>query len=294
MLKKTLIFLTKNDKMLYKHYQNKKGKKMNYETAAYLLDKISEIQGVLIQKPPSLPTNFGYVISRIFLYAVILFLGFCFFRYENSEKIKNRISAGILGITLGYILATLFLFFSVILVMAFKTDEQNYFGEKYFAPFELFQIADERNKFNSERTEALKEEKEVLQEINKSISSNTKFSELGTAKKFLEKKEQILKAEYEKEKKISEKIMSISKKEVLLSVKGHDFLKKLNENQLEYLAKAVTFRTGTYKNFSELKISFDESSENNLPNLLKNNALVEDYINNLSRKVDKELAAEKI
>lgn len=267
---------------------------MNYETAAYLLNKISEIQEMLIQKPPALPTNFGYVISRIFLYAIILFLGFCFFHYENSEKIKNKISVGILGIILGYILATLFLFLSVILVMAFKTDEQNYFGEKYFAPFELFQIADERNKFNSDRAKALKEEEEILQEINKMISGNTKFSELGTAKKFLEKKEEILKAKYEKEKKISEKIISISKKEVLLSVKGHDFLKKLNENQLEYLAKAVTFRTGTYKNFSELKISFDESSENNLPNLLKNNALVEDYINNLSRKVDKELATEKI
>lgn len=88
--------------------------------------------------------------------------------------------------------------------------------------------------------------------------------------------------------------MSSSKKKVMLSIKEYDFLKKLNENQLEYLAKAIAFRTGTYKKFSELKISFDESSENNLPNLLKNNALVEDYINNLSRKVDKELAAEKI
>ena len=165
---------------------------------------------------------------------------------------------------------------------------------EYFAPFELIGIADKRNKFNSERAEALKEEKEVLQEINKSISSNTKFSELGTAKKFLEKKEEILKAKYEKEKKISEKIISISKKEVLLSIKEHDFLKKLNENQLEYLAKAVALRTETYKNFSEFKISFDEPSENNLPNILKNNALIEDYINNLSGKVDKELAAEKI
>ena len=259
---------------------------MNYETATYLLDKISEIQEVLIQKPPALPTNFGYVISRIFLYVVILFFGFCFFRYESSEKIKNKISAGILGITLGYIFATLILFFPFVIVFDLQVE--------YFAPIELIEIADKRNKFNSERVKVLEEEKEVLQEINKSISSNTKFSELGTAKKFLEKKEQILKAEYEKEKKISEKIMSISKKEVLLSVKGHDFLKKLNENQLEYLAKAIALRTETYKNFSELKISFDEASENNLPNLLKNNALVEDYINNLSKKVDKELAAEKI
>ena len=259
---------------------------MNYETATYLLDKISEIQEVLIQKPPALPTNFGYVISRIFLYVVILFFGFCFFRYESSEKIKNKISAGILGITLGYIFATLILFFPFVIVFDLQVE--------YFVPIELIEIADKRNKFNSDRVKALEEEKEVLQEINKSISGNTKFSELGTAKKFLEKKEQILKAEYEKEKKISEKIMSISKKEVLLSVKGHDFLKKLNENQLEYLAKAIALRTETYKNFSELKISFDEASENNLPNLLKNNALVEDYINNLSKKVDKELAAEKI
>lgn len=259
---------------------------MNYETATYLLNKISEIQEVLFQKSPSLPTNFGYVISRIFLYAVILFLGFYFFRYESSEKIKNKISAGILGIILGYILATLFLFFPIVIVF----DPQ----AEYFAPLELIEIADKRNKFNSKRAEALKEEKEILQEINKMISGNTKFSELGTAQKFLEKKEQILKAKYEKENKISEKIMSISKKEVLLSIKEHDFLKKLNENQLEYLAKAIALRTETYKKFSELKISFDEASENNLPNLLKNNALVEDYINNLSKKVDKELAAEKI
>lgn len=259
---------------------------MNYETATYLLNKISEIQEVLFQKPPSLPTNFGYVISRIFLYAVILFFGFVFFRYESSEKIKNKISAGILGITLGYIFATLILFFPFVIVFDLQAE--------YFAPLELIEIADKRNKFNSERAEALKEEKEILQEINKMISGNTKFSELGTGQKFLEKKEQILKAKYEKENKISEKIMSISKKEVLLSIKEHNFLKKLNENQLEYLAKAAAFRTGTYKNFSELKISFDESSENNLPNLLKNNALVEDYINNLSKKVDKELATEKI
>ena len=191
-----------------------------------------------------------------------------------------------MGITLGYIFATLILFFPFVIVFDLQVE--------YFVPIELIEIADKRNKFNSDRVKALEEEKEVLQEINKSISGNTKFSELGTAKKFLEKKEQILKAEYEKEKKISEKIMSISKKEVLLSVKGHDFLKKLNENQLEYLAKAIALRTETYKNFSELKISFDEASENNLPNLLKNNALVEDYINNLSKKVDKELAAEKI
>lgn len=264
----------------------RKEKNMNYETATYLLNKISEIREVLFQKPPSLPTNFGYVISRIFLYVVILFFGFYFFRYESSEKIKNKISAGILGITLGYIFATLILFFPFVIVFDLQAE--------YFAPLELIEIADKRNKFNSERAEALKEEKEVLQEINKSISSNTKFSELGTAKKFLEKKEQILKAEYEKENKISEKIMSISKKEVLLSIKEHDFLKKLNENQLEYLAKAVAFRTGTYKKFSELKISFDEASENNLPDFFKRNPVVEDYINNLSKKVDKELATEKI
>ena len=255
---------------------------MNYETAAYLLNNISEIQEALIQKPPLLPTNFGYIISRIFLYATIFFLGFYFFYSEETRKIES----GIFGAVIGYVWAAFILLFCA----AFVSDESTL----YFAPFELFQIADKRNKFNSDRAKALKEEKEVLQEINKSISSNTKFSELGTAKKFLEKKEQILKAEYEKEKKISEKIMSISKKEVLLSVKGHDFLKKLNENQLEYLAKAIALRTETYKNFSELKISFDEASENNLPNLLKNNALVEDYINNLSKKVDKELAAEKI
>lgn len=57
----------------------RKERKMDYETATYLLNKISEIQEVLIQKPPLLPTNFGYIISRIFLYATIFFFGILFF-----------------------------------------------------------------------------------------------------------------------------------------------------------------------------------------------------------------------
>ena len=57
----------------------RKERKMDYETATYLLNKISEIQEVLIQKPPVLPTNFGYIISRIFLYAIILFFWILFF-----------------------------------------------------------------------------------------------------------------------------------------------------------------------------------------------------------------------
>lgn len=90
-----------------------------------------------------------------------------------------------------------------------------------------------------------------------------------------------------------EKIISSSKKEVMLSIKEYDFLKKLNEDQLEYLAKAVAFRTRTYKNFSQVKIRFNEDLDNNLPDFFKRNPLVEDYINNLSEKVDKELMAEK-
>ena len=46
---------------------------MNYEKVTDLLEKISEIQKVLLSEPPSIPTNSGYVISRIFIYAVIIF-----------------------------------------------------------------------------------------------------------------------------------------------------------------------------------------------------------------------------
>lgn len=66
--------------------------------------------------------------------------------------------------------------------------------------------------------------------------------------------------------------MSISKKEVLLSVKNYDFIQKLNEDQLKYLTKAVAFRTKIYKNFSELKIGFNEAIDSNLPDILRDNA----------------------
>lgn len=63
---------------------------MNYETTTYLLNKISEIQEVLFQKPPSLPTNFGYVISRIFLYVV----DFIFFVMKAVKKLKIKFRRG--------------------------------------------------------------------------------------------------------------------------------------------------------------------------------------------------------
>ena len=266
---------------------------MNYETVTYLLYKISEIQETLIQDPPALPTNFWYVISRIFIYVSIIFFGICFFHSEKTKKIGEKIFVGIMGNIVGYFFAFFILFFLTIFVLLANNDKRK-LDEIYFAPFELIKITYERNQFNAKKNEAIKEEKEILKEINKITNNNPKFSELKSAKNFLFEKEKILKAKYEKENKILEKIMSISKKEVLLSVKDYDFLQKLNEDQLKYLTKAISFRTKTYKNFSELKIVFNEALDNNLPDILQDNSLVENYINSLSEKVDKELAMEKL
>lgn len=185
-----------------------------------------------------------------------------------------------------------FIFLTIFVLLA--NNDKRKLDEIYFAPFELIQITYKRKEFNIERNEALKEEKEILKEINKITNNNPKFSELKSAKNFLFEKEKMLKTKYEKENKILEKIISISKKEVLLSVKDYDFLQKLNEDQLKYLTKAISFRTKTYKNFSELKIVFNEALDDNLPDILQDNSLVENYINALSKKVDKELVAEKL
>lgn len=262
---------------------------MNYETVSYLLYKISKIQETLIQDPPALPTNFWYIISRIFVYASIIFFGICFFHSEKTKKIGEKIFVGIMGNIVGYLFAFFILFFCT----AFVNIERKV-SEINFAPLELIQMIYKRNEFNAKRNEALQEEKEILKEINKITNNNPKFSELKSAKNFLMEKEKILKVKYEKENKILEKIMSISKKEVLLSVKNYDFIQKLNEDQLKYLTKAVAFRTKIYKNFSELKIGFNEAIDSNLPDILRDNALVENYINSLAEKVDKELMAEKL
>lgn len=271
----------------------RKGKNMNYETVTNLINKISEIQEVLIQNPPSFPTNFGYIFSRFFLYASMIIWVFYFSSEKETKNNKEKICDRIFEIITGYFFISLILFCFTVLIVAFDKNEQNV-KEYYFAPIELIQITFRRNEFNSKKKEVSKEREEILQRINRLTNGSTKFTELGTAKKFLEKKEKILRAEHEKESKILEKIMSISKKEVLLSTINYDFLKKLDEKQLEYLAKSITFHTETYKNFSELKMNFDEILENNLPDFFKNNPAVEDYINNLSEKVDKELNAEKI
>lgn len=266
---------------------------MNYETVTYLLYKISEIQETLIQDPPSLPTNFWYIISRIFIYASIIFFGICFFYSEKTKKIEEKIFIGIMGNITGYFFAFFVLFFCTVFTISATNDERKV-SEIYFALVELIQLTYKRNEFNIKRNEALKEEKEILEKINKITNNNPKFFELKSAKIFLVGKEKILKEKYENENKILEKIMSISKKEVLLSVKDYDFIQKLNEDQLKYLTKAIAFRTKTYKNFSELKIPFNKTLDSNLPDILQDNALVENYINNLSEKVDKELTSEKL
>lgn len=265
----------------------KKETKMNYEKVTDLLEKISEIQKVLLLEPPSIPTNFGYVISRIFIYAaIIFFIGFYFFYDKKNRKTAKKIFKGIM---LGYAFSSLALHLGD-LFLKINSDEQN---TLYFAPIELIQLAFNRNEFNSKKKEVLKEEDKILLEINKTTRNNPKFSDLETAKRFLDEKEKILKIKYQEEDKMLEKIISGSKKEVMLSIKEHGFLKKLNEDQLEYLAKAVAFRTRTCKNFSQVKIRFNEDLDNNLPDFFKKNPAVEDYINNLSEKVDKELMAEK-
>ena len=255
---------------------------MNYEIVTNLLYKISEIQETLIQDPPSLPANFWYVISRIFIYASIIFFGICFFHSEKTKKIEEKIFVGIMGNIVGYFFAFFILFFCTVFTISATNDERKV-SEIYFAPLELIQLTYKRNEFNTKRNEAIKEEKEILKEINKITNNNPKFSELKSAKNFLMEKEKILKAKYEKENKILEKIMSISKKEILLSVKDYDFLQKLNEDQLKYLTKAIAFRTKTYKTL-----------DSNLPDILQDNTLVENYINSLSEKVDKELITEKL
>ena len=270
---------------------------MNYEIVTKLLYKISEIQETLSQNPPSLPTNFWYIISRIFIYVSIIFFGIYFLCNKKTkkigEKILLKILVGIIGNIVGYFFAFFTLFFLTVFILS-ATDDKRQLNEIYFAPVELIQITYKRNEFNIKRNEALKEEKEILEKINKITNNDPKFSELKSAKNFLMEKEKILKSKYEKENKILEKIMQISKKEILLSVKDYDFIQKLNEDQLKYLTKAIAFRTKTYKNFSELKIAFNEALDNNLPDILHDNALVENYINSLSEKVDKELATEKL
>jgi hypothetical protein len=87
---------------------------MNYEIVTNLLYKISEIQETLIQDPPSLPANFWYVISRIFIYASIIFFGICFFHSEKTKKIEEKIFVGIMGNIVGYFFAFFILFFCTV------------------------------------------------------------------------------------------------------------------------------------------------------------------------------------
>lgn len=181
---------------------------MNYEIVTNLLYRISEIQEILIQDPPSLPTNFWYVISRIFIYASIIFFGICFFHSEKTKKIGEKIFVGIMGNIVGYFFAFFILFFCTVFTISATNDERKV-SEIYFAPLELIQLTYKRNEFNTKRNEAIKEEKEILKEINKITNNNPKFSELKSAKNFLFEKEKTLKVKYEKENKILKKIMSI-------------------------------------------------------------------------------------
>lgn len=83
--------LEKNEVLCYNYFNEiRKEKNMNYEVATYLLNKISGIQEALIQRPPSLPANFGYIVSRIFLYGMIFFWDSVFFMRKKPKKLKQE------------------------------------------------------------------------------------------------------------------------------------------------------------------------------------------------------------
>ena len=221
----------------------------------YFISEINKIQNILNRSV--IPNNIGYVVSRYFIFIVI---GITTFDILKSEG-KN-IGNLFLGIMFGWAISALILLPAALLIGK---------GEpKSFAPIEIVTYFTDKQ----EKEEALEKEKKLLEEINAELTGRTvSFSEIQVAESYLKK-------EYPKvltENKRAEKVFSELEK----------FVKK----EMEVIIFLTIKKTATYKEKSEyMEKSSDKAlkyEEKNLAETLRNNPLIDSYIEEIAVKADK-------
>lgn len=137
---------------------------------------------------------------------------------------------------------------------------------------------------------------EILSELNGKIKPNPHFTDLETAGRYLaaEKPEQ----EYREimEMKTADRIENIAKGEVFRAIHKNDFPVNITDKDVTAIIFITVKRTEIYKKELEGKYKTDREdfnyTERDLSPVLRNNPVIEEYINETVKKVNEKLGSE--
>lgn len=137
---------------------------------------------------------------------------------------------------------------------------------------------------------------EILSELNEKIKPNPHFADLETAGRYLaaEKPEQ----EYREimEMKTADRIENIAKGEVFRAIHKNDFPVNITDKDVTAIIFITVKKTEVYKKELEGKYKTDREdfnyTERDLSPVLRNNPVIEEYINETVKKVNEKLGSE--
>ena len=242
----------------------------------YFISEINKIQNILNRSV--IPNNIGYVVSRYFIFIVIGITVFTILKTGKEEI--DFLGSLFYGIMLGWGISFLLLFSVGMIIGKGKL--------KSFAPLEIVTYFVDRQ----EKEEAMEKEKELLKEINDELSGRVvSFSEIQVAESYLKKEYPKVLVEQKSAQKVFSELEKFVKKEIFETLPGKKFPVSISDKDVEVIMFLVIKKTATYKEKSEY---MDKSSdktlkyeEKDLAETLRNNPLIDRYMEEIALKADK-------
>lgn len=249
---------------------------MDAERIRYFISEINKIQNILNRSV--IPNNIGYVVSRYFIFIVIGITVFTILKTGKEEI--DFLGSLFYGIMLGWGISFLLLFSVGMIIGKGKL--------KSFAPLEIVTYFVDRQ----EKEEAMEKEKELLKEINDELSGRVvSFSEIQVAESYLKKEYPKVLVEQKSAQKVFSELEKFVKKEIFETLPGKKFPVSISDKDVEVIMFLVIKKTATYKEKSEY---MDKSSdktlkyeEKDLAETLRNNPLIDRYMEEIALKADK-------
>lgn len=242
----------------------------------YFISEINKIQNILNRSV--IPNNIGYVVSRYFIFIVIGITVFTILKTGKEEI--DFLGSLFYGIMLGWGISFLLLFSVGMIIGKGKL--------KSFAPLEIVTYFVDRQ----EKEEAMEKEKELLKEINDELSGRVvSFSEIQVAESYLKKEYPKVLVEQKSAQKVFSELEKFVKKEIFETLPGKKFPVSISDKDVEVIMFLVIKKTATYKEKSKY---MDKSSdktlkyeEKDLAETLRNNPLIDRYMEEIALKADK-------
>ena len=239
----------------------------------YFISEINKIQDILNRSV--IPNNIGYIVSRFFIFIVIGITTFDILKNEG-KNIGNLF----FGIMFGWSISALILLPVALLIG--KGEPNN------FAPIEIVTYFIDKQ----EKKDAMEKEKKLREEINAELAGKTvSFSEIQVAESYLKKEYPKVLAEHKRAEKVFSELEKFVKKEIFETLPGKKFPVSISDKDIEVIMFLTIKKTTTYKEKSKY---MDKSSDKtlkyekkNLAETLRNNPLIDSYMEEIALKADK-------